>query len=706
MIRSTFTLLLLICISHLFSQNTMYVQDPQDWWWNENNASVENIELTIRPVGLFAEVKFAFDLKSEDFRYFGTGIPLEYVFEFNMPEEIVFNESWLWIDDYISVGEIYEAGEGTQIYEDIVDRRQDPSILTKHSSRKYSLRVYPLDPDSTRRVQLSYLTPFEFNNREAEVSFPLEIFNNSSEVVQNVSLKIINTSNWSHYEPVDYNYQQIDTEGSSTNYRLNDVVGLSDITVRFMPSNASTDYYFGTYDQGAEKFYQFAYFPEINQSSNNGTHLILLDYDKDHSYGTTPNILLNTIENELKENLGPADMFNIVYADFVSRFAFSEWQVASDENIEAAINTIRNSGFEHETRLTTLLPEALNYIDEKVVDANLHIVSNNADYYIEWEAESFLGEIMEFISEMEGLNSINIMDYADRSRSSWYINNLFYTGNQYFYDQLALLNNGQHKSVIYSDQLAGGLQEILKGIKFLVTEYNLDLDPDLGFVFQNYGNIESTSAIDLSEAIISTGKYVGEYPFQFEFEVLINDELISQELFIERSDALLLNNMAEKVWNGYYLRDNEFDNSFPVRSKVIETSIEHSLLSAQTIFLCLEPDTTAVSSSSFDPGDITISVDEAADKTARSLDVYPNPFSDNFTVKLPLQSIDISKSTTLQLFNTKGQLVAEYTPELLSDEDHVIIEWQSSVDLEDGMYLLRIINDKKVFSSKVMCLNK
>ncbi len=157
----------------------MRIIDPQNQWW-QSNASIENVHIEMKSAGIFCETAITFDVKSSG-SDFDNETPLEYIYDFSMPDDVVFNDSWLWIEDYISEGLIYEQSEGTAIYESIVDRQQDPLILAKSQNNTYNFRIYPLFDDSTRRVKLSYIVPFKSKNKSLESTLPLSFLKDSYE---------------------------------------------------------------------------------------------------------------------------------------------------------------------------------------------------------------------------------------------------------------------------------------------------------------------------------------------------------------------------------------------------------------------------------------------------------------------------------------------------------------------------------------------
>ena len=93
---------LLLCFISLSMFSQMRIIDPQNQWW-QSNASIENVNIEMKPAGIFCETAITFDVKSSDSN-FDNDIQLEYIYDFSMPDDVVFNDSWLWIEDYISEG--------------------------------------------------------------------------------------------------------------------------------------------------------------------------------------------------------------------------------------------------------------------------------------------------------------------------------------------------------------------------------------------------------------------------------------------------------------------------------------------------------------------------------------------------------------------------------------------------------------------------
>jgi hypothetical protein len=116
----------------------------------------------VKPQGIYAEVGLYLHLSARDWGY-GQDDQLEIELDFTLPEDAIVIDSWLWVEGKIIRGELMDKWTAAEIYEDIVDRRRDPSILYKHYDNQYELRIYPLIADSYRKVKITYLVPMQWH---------------------------------------------------------------------------------------------------------------------------------------------------------------------------------------------------------------------------------------------------------------------------------------------------------------------------------------------------------------------------------------------------------------------------------------------------------------------------------------------------------------------------------------------------------------
>ena len=86
---------------------------------------------------------------------------LEGTFRFPMPDGAIVIGLAMEIDDTLMEGELVEREKARKIYDEIVDQMQDPAILEWEKGNTFKLRVFPIEPKSTKRVVLRYLAPLE-----------------------------------------------------------------------------------------------------------------------------------------------------------------------------------------------------------------------------------------------------------------------------------------------------------------------------------------------------------------------------------------------------------------------------------------------------------------------------------------------------------------------------------------------------------------
>ncbi|MBK6949406.1 MAG: hypothetical protein IPH16_16250 [Haliscomenobacter sp.] len=154
------------------AQFYLRVSDPQATWKNAP-ATIEEAVFTLAPHGAFTEVGMylTFSAKGSE-SLFAPDLPLEVRFEFQLPKEAMVTDSWLWVDDQIIQAKILDRWTASQIYESIVNRRRDPSILFKDYSGRYRLQIYPLPMGKSRKVKLTFLVPNSWSENEVKWLFP------------------------------------------------------------------------------------------------------------------------------------------------------------------------------------------------------------------------------------------------------------------------------------------------------------------------------------------------------------------------------------------------------------------------------------------------------------------------------------------------------------------------------------------------------
>lgn len=91
----------------------------------------------------------------EQFRNDGSWLA-EGSYLYPLPGEAVFQNFSLWMGEQELKGEMLNADQARQVYEDIVRRRKDPALLTLAGHGLARAQVFPIQPGETRKVALRY----------------------------------------------------------------------------------------------------------------------------------------------------------------------------------------------------------------------------------------------------------------------------------------------------------------------------------------------------------------------------------------------------------------------------------------------------------------------------------------------------------------------------------------------------------------------
>jgi uncharacterized protein YegL len=78
----------------------------------------------------------------------------------------------LWVNGERVVGDVQERKKATYVYQGIVNRMQDPALLNYIGRNTFSLRIFPIEPYSERRIELSYVSLVSRNATQLTYTLP------------------------------------------------------------------------------------------------------------------------------------------------------------------------------------------------------------------------------------------------------------------------------------------------------------------------------------------------------------------------------------------------------------------------------------------------------------------------------------------------------------------------------------------------------
>lgn len=142
------------------------------------SARRPNSQEPLKPLvmkNLRAEVSVVEDLattKLDQTFHNSSDMRLEGYYTFTLPEGTAVRELALWVNGERVVGDVQERKKATYVYQGIVNRMQDPALLNYVGRNTFSLRIFPIEPRSERRIELSYVSLVPRNATQLTYTLP------------------------------------------------------------------------------------------------------------------------------------------------------------------------------------------------------------------------------------------------------------------------------------------------------------------------------------------------------------------------------------------------------------------------------------------------------------------------------------------------------------------------------------------------------
>ena len=119
-----------------------------------------------------------------------TSQPLEAYYLFPLPPGAGVKDFVMWIGGQRVTAEMVEAAKARKIYEDIVRRMKDPGLLEHMGNDLWRVRVFPVPPRSTQKIEISYSQLVRSDAGVAEYVYPLKTGNQAVRTEQDFTVRL------------------------------------------------------------------------------------------------------------------------------------------------------------------------------------------------------------------------------------------------------------------------------------------------------------------------------------------------------------------------------------------------------------------------------------------------------------------------------------------------------------------------------------
>jgi hypothetical protein len=691
------TILLFTAVIFFFltvnGHNQLRVGDPRNSW-QTYQGTIEEASLTVSPKGLFMEYGLYLTFSSRGTEWTNQKDTLEVTLNFDLPENAMITDSWLWFGKDTIKAVILDRWTASSIYESIVQRRRDPSILFKQSANQYELRIFPMAGNETRKVKITYLLPVSWNKYNISTSLPFPILKTSLTLPEKFNITIIDDANWKNPQiPGDENLVfKNETNKNGDVYKTVEIPSSkysNNLKIGF-DTPLKNGFYFSKYKSGDEGFYQLALSPSAFLKSSDAKKVaVLVDYDASNTNLKSREIL-SMLKEEMQNNLNSADSFNLIVSNLNIIRHSDKWVQATHQNIESAFH-IHSDQLSSYSNLAALLANGINFVKDNGNNASILLISNSNQFSDYKVANKLIDDLTGLMTDK---TPVHIADYQSLNYGYYYINQRYF-GNEYFYSNLAKLTGGTYQNLQNGKTEPEIFSWALKYMQGSINSFDLHTTLKNGFCYSRYNLNKDENVAYINEMILQVGKFKGTLPFEINFSGEYNHEIFSERFEIDENAATENDSVIQKIWAGAFIKNMEKDyTSNDIVGEIIQESIKNRILSLYTSFLCLEDTSrwclTCLPNQFKNDMDNVLTSANNSGELKDTVSVYPNPFRENISIEIQLT--ETSALQDLSVYDLKGSLIYKFDKNILNAGSKKTISWngqsQNGEKLKAGIYLL------------------
>ncbi len=686
----------------VFAYYSLSVSDPRNSWWGDQ-GTIEEAEIHVRPHGIYMDFDLFLTFSARD-SYFSASDTLEVVFNFDLPQDAIVHDSWLWFGEDTLIARLLDKWTATSIYEGVVRRRRDPSILQRVYNNQYELRIFPMAGNQTRRVKISFMLPTLWNKEKVSSNLLSEMLLTSRSVVQNLRVVTWEDETWKNpvllgADNVAFIAQNTKNLGPHFSADIGNQYLSGSLAITF-DSPAKNGVFMSAVEKGEEGIYQLALLPSAFVDAAAGQKVaVLFDYDISNTNLTTGQVL-QMARDLLLQNLSPNDSFNLLFSNLTIFKAAGKWLPADSSTIVNTFDGLSNplSGY---SNLPSLISAGIEFIKTNGNKGKVILVSNSSQYGDSQVANKLLNDIM---AMMDPVFPFYIADYNNAYNDYYWINGMSYYNNEYLLSNLSRFTKGSYEKMLDGKSFVSVFGNAFQYLGGTIKSFDLYTRLNEGICYSRYTLGSGTDIVYLNNAVLQVGKYKGNFPFEVHYSGEYESEIIADEILLNESEVLLSDSLLETIWAGIYIQHMEQQSQTnDVISEIIRQSLAERVLSNYTAFLCIEeaflPDDDDDEQNPTAIPDVKIAGNPI-------LLAYPNPFSGSVTIAVKLGEGSSEQIIQAGIYTMTGSRVFVVQPESLLSHQEVELQWNGldgdGDPLPAGVYIFVLQTDRNIYQIKLI----
>jgi len=184
-----FFIILMIAVPQLFADGFIIIPEPPSPGPRPNPGWRDPFPLEVKYHDVNVTID-GFTAKTEIDQVFFNPLNqrLEGQYIFPIPEGAVITGFKMYINGKEYKAELLDADKARKLYQEIVSKSKDPALLEYSGRNIYTLKIFPIEPKSERRIEIEYFQTLEFDGGTFKYLYPLNTEKFSSKALEKVSV--------------------------------------------------------------------------------------------------------------------------------------------------------------------------------------------------------------------------------------------------------------------------------------------------------------------------------------------------------------------------------------------------------------------------------------------------------------------------------------------------------------------------------------
>ncbi|MBE0645742.1 MAG: VWA domain-containing protein [Bacteroidetes bacterium] len=312
------------------------------------NLRISNIRTTVNITGQLAVTHV-----DEEFYNENNSI-LEGFYAFQLPEGAKVDGLWLWVDGNRLIFIVKKKEDAQRMYDSVVvGQRRDPAILESLGNNRFQLKVFPINPRSSRRIEIQYFNTLPMTpDGNIHYRYPLNLQGYQSVPVERTQLRV-NVTSLQRIEEFGTNFDsnpllcrtlQMGDFDYRVDFGLEQQMYTQDFEVTYKPQDAFSIFPALTYleeDQGEFPYFMCWHPVRVTENVNQPRDLTFVLDASGSMYEERRQMVQDAVAGILLQ-LTENDRFRIVlFSDFAVSFPATNTLVTgTEQNISDGIDFI------------------------------------------------------------------------------------------------------------------------------------------------------------------------------------------------------------------------------------------------------------------------------------------------------------------------------------------------------------------------------